>query len=447
MQDSPARDACRRGLIMASRRRVAITGVGLVTPLGNTTAATWDALLGGRSGVGPIRNFDAGGYPVRIAAEVKDFEPPISGANRKLLKYAARHTRFALAAAQEALADAGIHPEPATSTRWGCVVGSGMMGVAFAELVQFQHDFAPAGAVASKLVFDPAMPARDPVAYARNQANSGLGLLVQGFGIHGYASSVHTACASGGQALGLAMRLIRRGTADYVLAGGFDSMINPVGLAGFCMLGALSTDNETPYRASRPFDRTRNGFVLGEGAGFLMLEEWQAARRRGARIYAELAGDGNSLSSYRITDSHPSGDGPIQAMRWALADAGVAPSEVGYINAHGTSTAMNDRSECAAIKAVFGPDTERVPVSSTKSLMGHLIAGAGAVEAAVCALSIRHAMLPVNANLAESDPDCDLNFICERPVPSRVGIAISNSFGFGGSNSCLVFRNPEDVAG
>ncbi len=229
-----------------------------------------------------------------------------------------------------------------------------MMGVAFAELAQFQRDFAPAGAVASELVFDPSMPPPDPVAYARSQANSGLGLLVQDFGIRGYASSVHTACASGGQAIGLAMRLIRRGTADFVLAGGFDSMINPVGLAGFCMLGALSIDNEIPHRASRPFDRTRNGFVLGEGAGFLVLEEWQAARRRGARIYAELAGDGNSLSSYRITDSHPSGDGPIQAMRWALADAGATPSEVGYINAHGTSTAMNDRSECAAIKAVFG---------------------------------------------------------------------------------------------
>ncbi len=427
------------------RRRVAITGVGLVTPLGNTTAATWDALLACRSGIGTIEGFDASGYPVRIAAEVRGFEPP-TNADRKLLKYAARHTRFALAAAHEALADAGIHPEPATSTRWGCVVGSGMMGVAFAELAQFQRDFAPAGVVASELVFDPSMPPPDPVAYARSQANSGLGLLVQGFGICGYASSVHTACASGGQAIGLAMRLIRRGTADSVLAGGFDSMINPVGLAGFCMLGALSIDNEIPHHASRPFDRTRNGFVLGEGAGFLVLEEWQAALRRGAQIYAELAGDGNSLSSYRITDSHPSGDGPIQAMRWALADAGASPSEVGYINAHGTSTAMNDRSECAAIKAVFGPHTGRIPVSSTKSLMGHLIAGAGAVEAAVCALSIRHAMLPVNANLAEPDPDCDLNFIREHPLPSRAGVAISNSFGFGGSNSCLVFRNPQDVA-
>lgn len=432
---------------MGSRRRVAITGVGLVTPLGISTAATWDALLRCRSGVAPIESFDASGYPVRIAAEVKDFEPPITGTDRKLLKYASRHARFALAAAQEALNDAGIRPEPETAARWGCVAGSGMMGVAFAELAQFQRDFAPGGTVDARLVFAPAMPAPDPVAYARTQANSGLALLVQCFGILGYASSIHTACASGGQALGLGMRLIRRGTADFVLAGGFDSMINPVGLAGFCMLGALSTDNETPRRASRPFDRTRNGFVLGEGAGFMVLEEWHAARRRGAPIYAELAGDGNSLSSYRITDSHPSGDGPIQAMRWALADAGVSPAEVGYMNAHGTSTSMNDRSECAAIKAVFGPVARGIPVSSTKSLMGHLIAGAGAVEAAVCALSIRHAMLPVNANLNELDPDCDLDFVRERPLPTRPVVAISNSFGFGGSNSCLVFKSPEDAGG
>jgi beta-ketoacyl-acyl-carrier-protein synthase II len=427
------------------RRRVAITGLGLVTPLGNDTAATWDAMLKSQSGVAPICLFDAAGYPVRIAAEVKAFEPALSGADRKLLKYAVRHTRFALAAAEQALEDAGIRPQPVTSTRWGCVVGSGMMGVEFGELAQFQRDFAPGGILTGESLFDSAKPTPDPVAYARNQANAGLGIVVQRFGIRGYASSVHTACASGGQAVGLGMRLIRRGGADFVLAGGFDSMINPIGLAGFCLLGALSTDNDAPRRASRPFDRTRNGFVLGEGAGFMVLEEWQAARRRGARVYAELAGDGNSLSSYRITDSHPSGDGPIQAMRWALADAGAQPSEVGYINAHGTSTMMNDRSECAAINAVFGRHCERIAVSSTKSLMGHLIAGAGAVEAAVCALAIRHATLPVNANLADPDPQCALNFVRDRPLPMRVGIAISNSFGFGGSNSCLVFRNPQDV--
>jgi 3-oxoacyl-[acyl-carrier-protein] synthase II len=402
-------------------------------------------LLAGQGGIAPITGFDASGYPVRIAAEVKHFAPPDAATERKLLKYAVPHAAFALAAADEAIADAGIAPQPATATRWGCVVGSGMMGVAFGELAQFQQRFAPGGTLAAQQLFDPATPAPDPIAYARNQANAGLSLLVQRFGIRGYASSVHTACASGGQAAGLAMRLIRRGSADCVLAGGFDSMINPIGLAGFCLLGALSTDNDSPARASRPFDRTRNGFVLGEGAGFMVLEEWDAARRRGARIYAELAGDGNSLSSYRITDSHPSGDGPIQAMRWALRDAGADTSEVGYINAHGTSTLMNDRSECTAIKVAFGSDAARIAVSSTKSLMGHLIAGAGAVEAAICALAIHHSLLPASANLDDPDPQCDLSFVRERPMARRVVAAMSNSFGFGGSNSSLIFRNPRDT--
>ncbi|MGH7404783.1 MAG: beta-ketoacyl-[acyl-carrier-protein] synthase family protein, partial [Candidatus Methylomirabilales bacterium] len=207
----------------------------------------------------------------------------------------------------------------------------------------------------------------------------------------------------------------------------------------------LSPDNDEPERASRPFDRTRNGFILGEGAGFLVLEEWNAASRRGARIYAELAGDGNSLSSYRITDSHPSGDGPIQAMAQALADARARPQDVDYLNAHGTSTPMNDRSECAAVRAVFDAHADRIAVSSTKSLMGHLIAGAGAVEAAICALAIHHGLLPLNANLHEPDPECDLDFVRDLPHPRRVGVAISNSFGFGGSNNCVVLRNPEDV--
>ena len=429
------------------RRRVAITGLGLVTPLGNSVAATWRALMEGRSGIASIAGFDASGFPVRIAAEVKDFNPPSSAAHRKLLKYTARHSLFALAAASEAIHDAGISPRPDNAGRWGCVTGSGMMGVAFAELAQFQERFAAGGELMPELLFAPAAPAPDPIAYARNQANAGLALLVQSVGIRGYASSINTACASGGQAVGLGLRLIRRGGAEFVLAGGFDSMINPIGLAGFCMLGALSTDNQTPRRASRPFDLTRNGFVLGEGAGFMVLEEWQAAQRRGAHIYAELAGDGNSLSSYRITDSHPSGDGPIQAMRWALQDAGARPDEVGYINAHGTSTIMNDRSECAAVKAVFGSHAPKVKVSSTKSLMGHLIAGAGAVEAAICALSIHHASVPASANLAQPDPQCDLNFVREGPAPLRAGLAMSNSFGFGGSNSCLIFRSPGEVAG
>jgi 3-oxoacyl-(acyl-carrier-protein) synthase len=246
--------------------------------------------------------------------------------------------------------------------------------------------------------------------------------------------------------LGTALKAIRRGLVDRMLAGGYDSMLNPIGLSSFILLGALSTDNDTPERASRPFDATRNGFVLGEGAGFLVLEEWEMARERGAQIYAELAGDGNSLSSYRITDTHPSGDGPIQAMRQALADAKVEPETVDYVNAHGTSTLMNDRSECAALGAVMGSRLRQVAVSSTKSCMGHLIAAAGAVEAGVCCLAIRDGIAPVNANHAAPDPDCDVNLVRGGSRPMRIRAALSNSLGFGGSNSCLVFRHPDALA-
>ena len=428
---------------MTRRRRVAITGVGLVTPVGNDVATTWSAVLEGRSGVGPISIFDASGFSTRIAAEVKDFDASALGADRKLLKFANRSHRFALGAAEQAMRDAGIAPTAATATRWGCSVGTGMMGVAYDDLSAVQRHSAADGELhADRLVDDPT--ATDPIVFCRSQSTAGLALLTRRFGIHGYATSVHTACASGGQAIGTALKLIRRGSADYALAGGFDSMISPVGLGGFCLLSAVSADNDEPQRASRPFDATRNGFVLGEGAGFVVLEEWEVARRRGAHIYAELAGDGNSLSSYRITDSPPDGDGPIQSMRAALADAGAAPEDVDYINAHGTSTYMNDKSESAAIHRVFGDRTGDVAVSSTKSSMGHLIAAAGAVEVVVCALTIRHGRLPVNANLRERDPDCDLNLVVA-PATRRVRMTLSNSFGFGGSNSCVALRHPDEV--
>ncbi|MGE5738169.1 MAG: beta-ketoacyl-[acyl-carrier-protein] synthase family protein, partial [Betaproteobacteria bacterium] len=345
---------------------------------------------------------------------------------------------------EEAIREAGIAPTDADADRWGCAVGTGMMGVEYGDLSAVQQHSAPAGDLdARRLLTDPS--AADPRAFGRSQSTAGLALLTRRFGIRGYATSVHTACASGGQAIGTALKLIRRGAVDRALAGGFDSMISPVGLAGFCLLSAVSTDNDTPERASRPFDATRNGFVLGEGAGFVVLEEWEAARRRGAKIYAELAGDGNSLSSYRITDSPPDGDGPIQSMRAALADAGGVPADIDYINAHGTSTGMNDRSETAAIHAVFADDAKRVSVSSTKSSMGHLIAAAGAVEVAICALAIHHGEMPVNANYREFDPDCDLNLVLGAPRRQKVRMTLSNSFGFGGSNSCVVLRSPDLV--
>jgi len=428
-----------------TRRRVAVTGIGLVTPVGNDVETTWSALLAGRSGGAPITLFDASGFSTRIAAEVKDFRETLV-TDRKLLKHANRSHRFMLEAAEQAIRDAGIRPTAEDAVRWGCAVGAGMMTADFHDLVLTHAHAGQSGEIDVNLLLSDAS-ANDPLVFCRGQAAEGLALLTKRYGIQGYATSVHTACASGGQALGTALKIIRRGRADRVLAGGFDSMISPVGMAGFCLLSAVSADNDTPTRASRPFDATRNGFLLGEGAGFVVLEEWESARRRGARIYAELAGDGNSLSSYRITDSPPDGDGPIQAMRQALADANATAADIDYINAHGTSTGMNDRSETAAIRAVFGGDAERVRVSSTKSTMGHLIAAAGAVEGVVCALSLARGEMPINANLVERDPDCDLNFVTGAPQRGRVRMTLSNSFGFGGSNSCIVMRHPDEVDG
>lgn len=430
---------------MTARTRVAITGIGLVTPAGRDVQTTWQRLKAAQSCAAPISIFDASGFSTRIAAEVPDADllPEID--DRKLLKYASRAHRFALAAADQALADAGIRPTLQDAGRWGCVVGAGMMSVAHEEISAVQKGAAVDGELdAARLLQVPV--ANDVMAFSRSLSTAGITLLLRRYGIRGYASTVHTACASGGQAVGTAMRLIRRGIADCVLTGGFDSMISPVGLSGFCLLSAVSPDNDNPQRASRPFDVTRNGFVLGEGAGFLVLESWDRAVARGATIYAELAGDGNSLSSYRITDSHPSGDGPIQAMRRAIADAGAQVEDFDYLNAHGTSTPMNDRSECAAVNEVFGLYAKQVRVSSTKSVMGHLIAAAGAVEAAVCALAIREGCMPPNANLEQLDPDCDVNVVRDVPASARIRMALSNSLGFGGSNSSLAFRHPEETA-
>ena len=426
------------------KRRVAITGIGMVSPVGNDVETTWSALLAGRSGAAPISLFDASGFSTRIAAEVKGFDEGVITAERRLLKFANRSHKFALAAAEQAIRDAGIAPTDADAERWGCAVGTGMMGVAYEDLAAVQRHSATTGELdPGALLTDPA--ALDPMVFCRSQATGGLSLLTRRFGIRGYATSVHTACASGGQAIGTALKLIRRGSVDRALAGGFDSMISPVGLAGFCLLSAVSTDNDTPERASRPFDATRNGFVLGEGAGFVVLEEWEAAKARGAHIYAELAGDGNSLSSFRITDSPPDGDGPIQSMRAALKDAGATVADIDYINAHGTSTGMNDRSESAAIHAVFGDRAKDVSVSSTKSTMGHLIAAAGAVEVVACALAIERGEMPVNANYRDPDPDCDLNLVVGTARRQRVRMTLSNSFGFGGSNSCVILRHPDEV--
>ncbi|APF02218.1 TPA: beta-ketoacyl synthase [Legionella pneumophila] len=424
------------------KRRVAITGLGVVSPLGNDVSTTWNNLIAGYSGIDNIKQFDASAFPTTIAAEVKNFSPDTS-ISGKHTRFIMSFTHFALEAARQAFEDASVFPTRQTSDRWGIVTGSGMMTAEFEYLMRFQQTCATDGEIDWGKLQSNSRDFYNLVDFGKTTSNSGLSLLIQQYGITGYASSVHTACASGGQALGLAMQVIRRGEADFMLAGGFDSMINPLGLSSFCLLGALSTYNEAPQTASRPFDATRNGFVLGEGAAFLILEEWSKAKSRGAKIYAELAGEGNSLSSYRITDSHPNGDGAIQAIKRALEDAGVQPRDVDYINAHGTSTKMNDLSETNAIKVVFGDRIANLPVSSTKSQTGHLIAAAGALEAVLSVKSIEQAQIPKTANLKTPDPECDLDYVVDGPREKSLGVVLSNSFGFGGSNSCLLFKHPE----
>jgi 3-oxoacyl-(acyl-carrier-protein) synthase len=428
--------------MMNSKRRVAITGLGVVSPLGNDVSSTWSNLMAGQSGIAEIKQFDASGFSTRIAAEVKGFQPSRACA-KKHNRFATSLTYYALDAALQAFSDAGIAPNKQTAPRWGVVAGSGMMTAEFEYLKRFQHLCAVDGTVDWALLQAKSDEFYQLTDFGKTTSNTGLSLLIQQFGIEGYASSVHTACASGGQALGLALNVMRRGDADYMLVGGFDSMISPLGVSSFCLLGALSTYNDAPETASRPFDGARNGFVLGEGAAFLILEDWEKAKARGANIYAELAGEGNTLSSYRITDSHPNGDGAIQAIQCALRDAGLKASDVDYINAHGTSTKMNDLSETNAIKAVFSEGAYKLPVSSTKSQTGHLIAAAGALEAVLSVLSIQHGQIPMTANLTTPDPDCDLDYVIDGPREKSLGAVLSNSFGFGGSNSCLLFKHPE----
>jgi len=426
------------------KRRVAITGIGMVSPLGNDVASTWQRLMAGESGISQIQHFDASHFPTTIAAEVKNFQlsPELQG---KKSRYAMSFTAFALEAAHQAFLDAGIKPSKHNAKRWGVVAGAGMMTADYDYFHRFQQVAAPDGALDWQKLQTQAQQFYQSVDFGKTTSNAGLSLLINQFGIEGYATTVHTACASGGQALGLALKALRRGEVDYMLAGGFDSMISPLGVSSFCLLGALSTFNDTPQTASRPFDLTRNGFVLGEGAAFLILEDWQKAKARGAKIYAELAGEGNSLSSYRITDSHPNGDGAIQAIRGALKDAQVSFEDVDYINAHGTSTKMNDLSETNAIKAVFEHRAKTIPVSSTKSQTGHLIAAAGALEAVISVLSIQKGYVLPTANLTTPDPECDLDYVTDGPREKSLGVVVSDSFGFGGSNSTLVFKHPEFV--
>ncbi|MFZ8843852.1 beta-ketoacyl-ACP synthase II [Thermoflexus sp.] len=412
--------------------RVVITGMGAITPLGNDVETFWRNVVAGRSGVGPITLFDASAMKTRIAAEVKGFDPE-AWFGRKEARRMDRYVQFALAAAQQALQDARLDPAHVDRERVGVILGTGIGGIG--ALVQGVETLMTRG------------PDRiSPFMVPMMLADTAPGLIAIAYGFRGPNMAVVTACASGTNAIGEAMHLIRRGDADVVIAGGAEAAILPVAVAAFNVMGAISTRNEEPERASRPFDRTRDGFVMGEGAGILILERLEHARARGARIYAEVVGYGTSADAYHITAPLENGEGAALAMRRALADAGLSPRDIDYINAHGTSTPLNDKSETQAIKAVFGEAAYDVPISSTKSMIGHLLGAAGAVEAIVCLRAITDGVIPPTINYEHPDPECDLDYVPNVARRRPVRTAMSNSFGFGGHNACVIFRRYEDGA-
>jgi 3-oxoacyl-[acyl-carrier-protein] synthase II len=423
------------------RRRVVITGMGVVTPLGDTPGGLFAALAQGRSGVGPIRSFDASAFPTRFAAEVRDFDLARYVRDPGRWASAGPNSRFAAAAAQRALGDAGLlEGARVDRTRFGVYVGTGEGAQDFHNLMAaLARGHRPGAEDLDGVGFCSAGLRRlDAGREYEQELHTNPAHLADHFGLEGPNYNCLTACAAGSQAVGEALEIIRAGEADVMLSGGSHSMVYPLGVTGFNLLTALSTRNDAPQKASRPFDLHRDGFVLGEGAGIVVLEELGHAKRRGATIYAELTGYGCTADAFRVTDSHPEGRGAIACMRAALADARLAPEEIGYVNAHGTGTQVNDRVETLAIKQVFGPAAYSVPVSSSKSMLGHLIAAAGAVEVVICVEAIRRGVLPPTINYEFPDPACDLDYVPNCARERRVRHALSNSFGFGGQNAALV---------
>ncbi|MDX6514219.1 MAG: 3-oxoacyl-[acyl-carrier-protein] synthase [Gaiellaceae bacterium] len=408
-------------------RRVAVTGIGAVTPVGNDVTATWRALLAGESGVDFIRSFDASGFPVTIAAEVKDFDPSTAASPKEVRKLG-RNVLLALAAAREGLADSGLVDfDPA---RVGIVFGSAIGG--FIGIME-QHD------VMRERGADRVSPNFLPNVLV----DSASGQLAISLGIRGPNYAVVSACATGSHAVGEAAELIKRGDADAVLAGGTEACMHPLILAGFCAMRGLVAEEEEPARASRPFDASRAGFVMGEGACVLVLEELEAARARGAQVYAEVLGYGASNDAHHMAQPDPEATGVAEMMRAALARARVEPERVGYINAHGTSTPLGDAAETKAIKDVFGDHAYRLAVSSTKSMTGHCFGAAGAIEAAVCALAIRDGVLPPTINYRTPDPTCDLDYVPNEPREAQIDVALSNAMGLGGHNGCVLLGRVE----
>jgi len=420
------------------RRPVVVTGVGCVTPLGRDASSTWSAIRRGVSGVGRITQFDATGFPVRIAGEVKGFsaprDVPEEACPRKLQKYLDRKTAFAVLAAREALQNAKLGPDGVAADRFGIAVGTEagrplLQDIAERILQGKRHGIETVS-----------LDALDPVSLVKEAPSLTASLLAMIHGAKGPATTVSTACTSSSQSIGDAFDRLRRGEVDVMLAGGCDALVEAFMVTGFSLLGALSQRNDEPERASRPFDKDRDGFVLAEGAGFVVLESLAHAEKRGAPILAELAGFGASDNAFRITDSPADGRGAYLSMKFALEDGKIPADQVGYINAHGTSTQQNDISETAGIHTLFGDRAGSVPVSSTKSMMGHLVAACGAVELVVCVLAMRDRVLPPTINYETPDPVCDLDYVPNVARPAGFDVALSNSFGFGGSNGTIAIR-------
>jgi 3-oxoacyl-[acyl-carrier-protein] synthase II len=411
-----------------SNRRVVITGMGVVSPLGNDLSTFWNNLIRGKSGVRTISLFDAAPFSCRIAGESPDFDPAKFLSNIKDIRRTDRFAQFALACSKQAVTDAGLDFEKLNKQRAGVLVGSGIGGL---TTLEEQH-----------ITFLRKGPSRvSPFMVPMMIVNMASGLIAIEYGLEGPNFSIVTACATGGNALGEAWRMIRDDEADLFLAGGSEAVINTMGVGGFCAMRAMSTRNDEPERASRPFDRDRDGFVMGEGGGVLVVEEYEHAKARGASIYCELAGYGLTCDAYHMTASRPDGTSVARAMRVATDRAGLNVEELDYINAHGTSTQVGDAAETKAIKLFAGDHALRgLMVSSTKSMTGHLLGGAGGLESAVCALALKHGVIPPTINLDNADPECDLDYVPNTAREAKIKTAMNNSFGFGGHNASLVFK-------
>lgn len=406
-------------------RRIVVTGLGLVTPLGTGVEKTWKAICAGESGIGRITRFDPTGYDAQIAGEVRDFDPA-RFIEKKEIKKMDTFIHYAVGAAQLAVDDAGLKVAPEEAPKVGVYIGSGIGGLGS---IEHYHD-----------VLKEKGPGRvSPFFIPMTIINLASGQVAIRIGAKGPNSCAVTACATGNHCIGDAYRLIQRGDADVMVAGGAEAAITPLGVAGFASAKALSFRNDEPTKASRPFDKDRDGFVLGEGAGVVVLEELEHARRRGARMYAELIGYGMNSDAYHITAPPEEGEGAVRCMELAIKDAGIGKDQIGYINAHGTST-MADAIESRAIKTVFGEQAYRIPVSSTKSMTGHLLGAAGGIEAVFSILALFHGLLPPTINLENPDPACDLDYVPNKARPAAIKAALSNSFGFGGVNACLIFK-------